>query len=744
MRLQCPECDASVHVSTVIDGKRVKCPKCETKFHPPVEDEDEDDEDDAPRRKKRKKAKSKFPVVPVAIVSVGVLALAVAAIVLMSGGKKPDDTAGNTPNANAGNPAVVAPPVNPKGPGERPKDEPPEVQQVFAIPDDPNLFAPVAPVVATLIGPANGARKLTLSLHAPPPAKATEGKLTRDEVEKAAAYIKVQAGIQGATGSGFLVKVNGDEGLVATNFHVVAMAAYSDQGRVSVVFDSGLKSEVEYPAEIVASEPVADLAILKVRRARNLPKPLEPRFYQPPQALQDVLVYGFPLGANLGIAGRNPAITISRANISSLRRGDDGELQQLQLDGNVNSGNSGGPIVDQDGRLIGITVAKIRQELGSGIGFAIPAEQLRIAMEGRFVYPAFLPPLIRENDIVFQASVPLSDPSRQFKSANLLVWSGSGASPDAEKGPDGKWKPINGATSILVSDPVNGLARADVPLPNRIGDTNVAVQTVITLNSGATLVSPPVNFLLKVSARIGPDNDLPISTFVNEMMLNPGRFEGFVVGLKGNLTGQPTAVWDKFALALTDETGKAMPPGWTFLVDSAFAKHLKDVTIPVGKGVPVRLAVRVGPNRADLGPILRVVRADVMEGVKIAHTVPPLASSSFVDQNAMASLNQNPKSFIGRNVTVEGRMSMNIRGTPENPQYTFFLANGTPAGNLYFTSAMEFANRVRAVDLPEGSIDRVRATVRVDPREKVNELPVARITKLEFVGRSGEKLLTLE
>ena len=56
--------------------------------------------------------------------------------------------------------------------------------------------------------------------------------------------------------------------------------------------------------------------------------------------------------------------------MSSLRNDSDGELSVVQIDGNLNPGNSGGPIVDTKGRLVGVAVATIRD--GQGIGLVIP------------------------------------------------------------------------------------------------------------------------------------------------------------------------------------------------------------------------------------------------------------------------------------------------------------------------------------------------------------------------------------
>ncbi len=748
MRLQCPKCEANVHVAVAPeDGAKVKCPKCQVRFLPPEEEDEDRDEDEAPRRaakgkkKGKKKTKSAFPVVPVAIVSVGAVAIAVVAIVLMTGGekkKKADDTAAVAPSTST--PALATPVAGPSqiGSGDRPKEMPPEAAAIFATKDDHNLFAPPSSVAANLIVPQKGTHLLTVNMPLPPPAAKDAGKLTREEVEKASVYIKCLAGNQGGTGSGFLIRAQNGEGLVATNFHVIEFAVLSEfasRAVVSVIFDSGLKTEVEYPAEIVAAEPEVDLAVLRIKNAKNLPKPLEPRFMQAPKTTQEILIYGFPLGQILATGGRSPAITIGKGTISSLRRGEDGEIERLQIDGNVNPGNSGGPVVDTDGRLVGITVAKIRDDLGQGIGFAVPAEQLVAAMEGRVVYPGFLPPVIRNNEAIFHAMIPVSDPLNQMKSASLLVWSGSGRPPATAKG-----KPLSGAVDVKISTAVKGLASADVRFPTAQGNLAVALQTCIVTNSGETIYSTPVNYQLRVETRSGGSTDLPLSTFA----ANPHRFQGNIVAVRGIMTGPPTAVWDKCALALTDEAGRALPAHWLFLANADFVAPLKEVNIPAGKGMPVRLVMRIGTSRSDLGPVMRVLRVDFMDGVKVNKTVPAVSGTSDGGQNALASLNQSPKSFVGRDVTIETRMSTNVRGTAQEPQYTIFLSTGAPAANIYFTSSKELADKFRAVDLPTGSVDRVRATLRVDDERKINNLPVATIAKFELLGRNGEVLKTLE
>src|SRR5207253_11157081 len=113
-------------------------------------------------------------------------------------------------------------------------------------------------------------------------------------------------------GSGFLIRAEKSTGLVATNYHVIAAAATPKLGErptVSVIFDSGLATQAEYPAEIVAAEPVVDLAVLRITGASRLHTPIDPGLAEAPAETTAVLICGFPLGDLFASGGRSPSIT---------------------------------------------------------------------------------------------------------------------------------------------------------------------------------------------------------------------------------------------------------------------------------------------------------------------------------------------------------------------------------------------------------------------------------------------------
>jgi len=149
---------------------------------------------------------------------------------------------------------------------------------------------------------------------------------------------------------------------------------------VAVVFDSGCKEERVVPAELLVADTTRDLAVLRVK-GTSFPPPLD---VKPTTQLFETLPiysFGFPFGKNLSVSKGRPAITVGTGTVSSLRQNNEGELAEIQIDGNLNPGNSGGPIVDAQGRLVGVAKAIVRE--GPGIGFVVPADDLRKTITGR-------------------------------------------------------------------------------------------------------------------------------------------------------------------------------------------------------------------------------------------------------------------------------------------------------------------------------------------------------------------------
>ena len=88
-----------------------------------------------------------------------------------------------------------------------------------------------------------------------------------------------------------------------------------------------------------------------------------------------VFVCGFPFGDDFSKL-KNPEISIGPASVSSIRLGPGGRVARVQLNGALNPGNSGGPVVDGAGRVVGIATAKIVDDGADGLYFAIPVQVL--------------------------------------------------------------------------------------------------------------------------------------------------------------------------------------------------------------------------------------------------------------------------------------------------------------------------------------------------------------------------------
>lgn len=151
-------------------------------------------------------------------------------------------------------------------------------------------------------------------------------------------------------GSGLILS---RDGYIVTNYHVVA-----GQDELTVILHNSEKRS----ARVVRSNEFADLALLKVEAgfSKAFLLPSQKNY----QIGQNVFSIGAPASVELGQ-------TVSKGIISGLRRHD--ELNWLQTDVSTNFGNSGGPLINEAGELIGVVNSKIVGFGVEGIAFAIPA-----------------------------------------------------------------------------------------------------------------------------------------------------------------------------------------------------------------------------------------------------------------------------------------------------------------------------------------------------------------------------------
>ena len=197
--------------------------------------------------------------------------------------------------------------------------------------------------------------------------------------------VQLQADLadQSEQGSGIVLT---PDGLIMTNAHVVAPAAGADPAaaHTQVIFADGRTA----PFAVIATDPTSDIAVIQAKGVSGL-TPITLGTSDDLRVGQQVVAVGSPLGlegtVTTGIisALNRPVTTGPNSQTSSTA------IDTIQTDAPINPGNSGGPLVDANGRLIGINSALATlggspdAESGSiGLGFAIPVDQAkRIADE---------------------------------------------------------------------------------------------------------------------------------------------------------------------------------------------------------------------------------------------------------------------------------------------------------------------------------------------------------------------------
>ncbi|XP_059515330.1 serine protease HTRA2, mitochondrial isoform X1 [Myotis daubentonii] len=208
---------------------------------------------------------------------------------------------------------------------------------------------------------------LAAVLRPPPTSPRSQYNFIADVVEKTApavVYIEILGRhpfsgreVPISNGSGFVVAA---DGLIVTNAHVVA-----DRRRVRVRLPSG----DTYEATVTAVDPVADIATLRIQTKEPLPT-------LPLGRSADVRQGEFVVAMGSPFALQN---TITSGIVSSVQRPakelglPQNNVEYIQTDAAIDFGNSGGPLVNLDGEVIGVNTMKVT----AGISFAIPSDRLR-------------------------------------------------------------------------------------------------------------------------------------------------------------------------------------------------------------------------------------------------------------------------------------------------------------------------------------------------------------------------------
>jgi len=177
-----------------------------------------------------------------------------------------------------------------------------------------------------------------------------------------------------AIGSGIIFRIEGDTALIVTNHHV---ASASEE--LEIVLSNGDKRS----AEVIGSDAISDLAVLKIE-ANGITKAATFGSSDDLQIGEKAIAIGNPLGLGFAhtitqgiVSSTQRSIPVSLSGNGSL----DWEMEVIQTDAAINSGNSGGALINIEGDVIGINTMKIAWFGVEGLGFAIPIDLARPVIE---------------------------------------------------------------------------------------------------------------------------------------------------------------------------------------------------------------------------------------------------------------------------------------------------------------------------------------------------------------------------
>lgn len=168
-----------------------------------------------------------------------------------------------------------------------------------------------------------------------------------------------------AAGTGFILS---SDGYIATNKHVVSGAT-----KIGVLLDDGTAFE---DVELIGTDPLNDFAIIKIKDAKDL-TPIKLGDSKTISAGQQVIAIGNALGAYQNsvtsgiISGKGRSLTATDSSRTQIETLSD----MIQTDAAINGGNSGGPLLNAAGEVIGINTAYASQ--GNNVGFAIPISSVK-------------------------------------------------------------------------------------------------------------------------------------------------------------------------------------------------------------------------------------------------------------------------------------------------------------------------------------------------------------------------------
>lgn len=599
LQVRCPSCKILLKVPANLAGKKIRCTKCEQvvavpasgtsksdpaktgvttrpaapKPRPPsdVDDDDDRDERDArrpdrskPGRGKRRKAESGKSNTGVWVgISLGVLGMVAVLIGLIYAMTSSDGPQQAANNPNPPNMAIPPQPMFiPQMKGGVPQGQAPDQAPV------PLGNAPDQQVIVNVPQQPGGALEQGPLGAVPNQMASTD----LQRVKQATVLLRVtMANGQMGEGSGFFAL---EKGLIMTNAHVVGMMQiHSPKPRsVQVVLHSGEPNEKTLTGTVLGCDGSIDLAVVKVADAGALPTPLRFDSAARLTELQDVYIFGFPLGSQLG---KN--ITVSKSSISSLRKDPRGAITQVQVNGGMHPGNSGGPVVDARGIVVGIAVAGI---MGTQINFAVPADFVQSLIGGR-IRDTEVGAAFRAGDTVkLPVKVYCTDPMQRIRAVNLDVWTAPPGPPRLATNVQPAPQPGDANKQTIALTYKDGIAQADIDIPATPPGEALWLQAIASADAGAKVWAATTTYR--------PDDELPLERVAAKFQLSNTREPERTVHITGTRNikifkdKEETVFGDKMAITALEHV-QTEPRGISVSLHPSEIKQSREMS---GKDLP--------------------------------------------------------------------------------------------------------------------------------------------------------------
>lgn len=493
----CPHCGTGIWVADSLVGKTIACQDCGraiavSKAMPTVKG--------TPTARTPQKSASQLPValcVLAVVVTLCGTAIAIAFIVTPK-----------NETARANEPTISTPAIIPTLPSHSPHTNDP-------LPTPPTkLNTPIVP-------PTTVVEKT--------PVKPPEAPVKRDRLDSATlatlkgstVYLERDDANGGGSGTGWFGL---EPGLIITNAHVIGMKlpGSKEPSKLTVYVDSGVQGKqrvFEGPkVKILAVDRDMDLAVLQIVNESDLPAPLPIAPSTTLNELNKLVVLGFPGGRRLAERNRSdapPIVTVTETTVSAFRSDSGGNRYSIQIQGGVVHGNSGGPVFDMNGNVVGVAVrVDINPATGqmTNIAYAVPAEYVTGLLAGRAVEADVGQPYHRDEKVVFPVTVRCADAMKRLKSVGIATWLADPS--EAPRPPGDTRQAIPGDANVsevaLTYDKEKRVAVGEVEFTKRTDGraywiqpyySNAVVSKWYTAGNAIKIQSPPVD---RVSGMLQP------------------------------------------------------------------------------------------------------------------------------------------------------------------------------------------------------------------------------------------------